>query len=916
MSQSRGAPLRRGALAVVLVTASVAGYAGAAAYSALASPAVPVAADFGPDDGLTRYVLTADEGVSPADLVAAVAPADGVVNAQPVGADRALVATEGLAPHDLEALPGVADAEYSPAVPVAAGTVADPYWPQYGWNLENTGTNAYGQTAVADADDDVTTGWQAGTGEDVVVAVVDTGYDSDHPDLAGALWTNPAEPCGPVDRDGNGKAGDCHGWNFTTGSADVDNGAGGTHGASVAGAVGARAGNGLGTAGVAPGVTIMPLVIGTGGSVDLPLGAEAIRYAADHGADVVNASWGGPAGGWALDNLRSAVAYAASRGVVVVVAAGNDARDRDAAPLYPASLTEANVLTVGSSTAADTRSDFSAWGAGSVDLSAPGTSVFTTWNDGGYRLVSGTSIASPQVAGAVALYRQAMPSATPQQLRQALLEDVDPVAALAGASVTGGRLSLSRLPARAADVVSYTFTSMTAPAGVVTPRVVAAGSPGAGDYGVTLGLGMEHEGEVWAVSGAELTVGSTTLATDDTGTVRFPLGRAAGPADLALSPSVELGDGRYVLTVQLDRDGTALGRTYAAPLLVGTAAAPAPGRDAGTPGTGPSGPAGPGSGGSGSAGGGSGSAGPGSAGTRTGTGTGGTGGPGSGSSDSGGTDRSASSGSGSGSGSTGGGSGSSGSGSGSGPGSDGAGPGSGDGGSGASGSGRSDAGSGSGSTPDVPSGRTTPSVPEVPSGTRTPASPETPGGSGAPTPGGQVVYPSVGPFGITSLSPARVGTAGGTLVTITATALPADPRVRIGDSAAATVVRASATQVVVRVPARAAGVYDVHVFAPDGRHSVLTAALTYVDATGGTAPGGSTPGGAGTGGTGGSPGSGGTGGGSSGGGSGSDGSAGAGGSGDVRTGPGGLRLVRSAVFSGLRTVWSTDCSTSCRGVRV
>jgi hypothetical protein len=130
------------------------------------------------------------------------------------------------------------------------------------------------------------------------------------------------------------------------------------------------------------------------------------------------------------------------------------------------------------------------------------------------------------------------------------------------------------------------------------------------------------------------------------------------------------------------------------------------------------------------------------------------------------------------------------------------------------------------------------------------------------------------------------------------------------------VIRASATQVVVRVPARAAGVYDVHVFAPDGRYSVLTAALTYTDATGGTAPGGSTPGGAGTGGTGGSPGSGGTGGGSSGGGSGSDGSAGAGGSGDVRTGPGGLRLVRSAVFSGLRTVWSTDCSTSCRGVRV
>src|SRR3954471_13817041 len=91
VSPSRGAPLRRSALAVVLVTASVAGYAGAAAYSALASPAVPLVSDFGPGDGLTRYVLTADAGLTPADLVRAITGAEGVVNAQPVGTDRALV---------------------------------------------------------------------------------------------------------------------------------------------------------------------------------------------------------------------------------------------------------------------------------------------------------------------------------------------------------------------------------------------------------------------------------------------------------------------------------------------------------------------------------------------------------------------------------------------------------------------------------------------------------------------------------------------------------------------------------------------------------------------------------------------------------------------------------------------------------
>ena len=158
MVLSPGTPLRRGALAVVLVASSVAGYAGAATFSAFAFPAVAVASDFGPGDGLTRYVLTADAGLAPDELAGSVALADGVVNAQRVGADRVLAATRGLAPHDLERLPGVADAEYSPVVPVAVGSVSDPYWSSYGWNLENTGSNAYGQAARADADDDVTAG--------------------------------------------------------------------------------------------------------------------------------------------------------------------------------------------------------------------------------------------------------------------------------------------------------------------------------------------------------------------------------------------------------------------------------------------------------------------------------------------------------------------------------------------------------------------------------------------------------------------------------------------------------------------------------------------------------------------------------------------------------------------------------------
>ncbi|MCW2742315.1 MAG: peptidase and in kexin sedolisin, partial [Blastococcus sp.] len=613
---------------LVLTAAVVGGYVGAAAYSAWGTPSVAVADGYGPGDGLTRYVLTAASGDASPELLAGLEAVDGVVSAQRLSDGRALVATQGLPPQHLEAVPGIADADFSTSVAVA-GAITDPYYPYYGYNLDNTGTNAYRSPAVANADVDAPEGWDGGTGNGRIVAVVDTGYDSDHGELTGAVWTNPDEACGSVDTDGNGKAGDCHGWNFATDDADVDNGSYGEHGTSVAGVLGGRLGNGLGSAGVAPDVTIMPLVIGSGGSVDVDLGAEAIRYAVDHGADVINASWGGTVTGPALANLRSAVAYAAARDVLVVAAAGNDSADRDTSIMYPASLPDANIVTVGSSTAADGVSSSSAYGATSVDLFAPGDTVFTTWNDGGYRLVSGTSIAAPQVAAAYALYRAAWPDATAAELKQALLDDVDPVPAFAGKSVTGGRLSIGSLADGALGAVRYTFTSMTSPAaGVLTPGVTASGADAAGDYTVTVGLGMDDAGEVWAVSGQDITVGGTTLATDDSGEAVFDLGTATSLADLSLSPTMDLGDGRYVLTVQLHRNGQVLGRTFAAPLLVGPAAtAPVPG-GSGAPGTGGSDTGGPDTGGTGTGGsdtGGTGTGGSGTGGTDTGgTDTGGT----------------------------------------------------------------------------------------------------------------------------------------------------------------------------------------------------------------------------------------------------------------------------------------------------
>ncbi|CCG05484.1 S8 family serine peptidase [Blastococcus saxobsidens] len=899
-------------LGVTLTSAVVAGYAGAAVWSAWAAPPIEQATGFGDGDGLTRYVLTAD--TTAGDLLAELESVPGVASAQWVDVDRALVAADGLSPERLAAVPGITDVALSTSVPVL-GTVTDPLFPQYGWNLENTGSNAYGQAAVADADVDATAGWDTGTGIGRVVAVVDSGFDSDHPELAGALWTNPAERCGSADTDGNGLPGDCHGWNFYANNADIDNGSLGSHGTSVSGVVGARADNGSGSAGVAPGVSIMPLVAGGGSTVDIYLCAKAIRYAVDHGADVVNASWGGRISGPPLDALRSAIAYAEAHGVLVIAAAGNDGGDRDTSIVYPASLPEPNVVTVGSSTAADTIAGHSGYGATTVDLFAPGTRVAAPWNDGGMRLVDGTSFAAPHVAAAVALYRAVLPTASVAELKQALLAGTDRVAAFAGRSVTGGRLSLARIGAHADDTVRHAFTSMTARAGTVTPTVGISTPAGSGRYSVDVGLGMESQGEVWALSQQPVTLDGVTVPTDDAGDARFDLGAITDSDGIALSPAVELAAGRYVLTVQLYRDGEPLGRMRAAPLLVsapessggdapggttpgtqpGTTspdgATPAPDSQPGTttPGTTPPG--------------GTTTTPPGGTTTTPPPGTPGTRPPG-GTSPAPGTPPGSTP-----------------------PGATIPAPGIQPGVTSPDGTTPAPGTTSPSPTPGTtPPGGTSPGGP-APGGTA--PSPSTPGPTpGTTAPGGTspgttpsaprtTTYPEVGPFGIASLSPNVVDTAGGTLVTITGRALPSLPTVRVGTSATATVVRSSTTSLVVRVPARTAGTYDVTVHARDGRSTVLTAALTYAVAVG-SDPSGSTPGGTTPGGTAPAP--------SSPapsspapsapGGSTPDGGTAPDVPAAVRTGPHGERLVRSDRFSALGSIWSVNCSASCTGVAI
>ncbi|WP_138757535.1 S8 family serine peptidase [Modestobacter altitudinis] len=883
--------------AVAVVATAALGFGGAAAIDqfALAAPALAPAADAVPaGDGLTRLVVTGAAGsVSDAELAALQGHA-GVATVQRVFDGSALVATHGLAPADLAGVVAGADVQFSATGTFSGGTVSDPYWARYGYNLANTGSNALNQPAVAGADVDAPTGWRAGTGTGMVLAVTDSGMDTSHPDLQGALWTNP--DC-DTDADGDGLVGDCHGWNFYGASADVVNGGGNSHGTGVAGIAGARAGNGEGSAGVAPGVQIMPLVVGYGSSVDITAAAAAIHYAVDHGADVVNASWGGPG---LAPVLAAAIDYADAHGVLVVAAAGNDSLDRDRTPTYPANSTSPAVLTVGSSTAADTISSFSGYGATTVDLFAPGQAIVSPAPGGGYVAMDGTSMAAPEVAAAVALYRAHYPAATMTQLRQQLLDDTQPVAAFARRSVSGGRLSLTALGNTAAEV-QYSFTSMVAAAGPVAPQVVVSGSTPPGGYAVRFGLGEEYSGELFAVSGQAITLDGVTATTDDSGEALFDLGPRPSAGPLVLSPSTELQAARYVLTVQLYRDGAPVGLRFAAPLLVGqrtVPTAPAPSGSASptpratttptatatsTPRTTTAAPGIPSVGAPTAPG--TGPAAPTTGGPRPGTSAPGSAAPtaavptasqptatkptasvppGSvpGSSTAAPTTTRA------------------------------AGP------TSAPTSGAATPTRAATPTAGVPTG-STPSV----AGTSAPTSAgSTPGAGTAPTspgPGGSTTYPPSGPFGLTSISPTRVGVEGGTRVTVTGSAIPANAQVRIGLTSPAVVSSVSATRLVFTTPALVAGTYDVYVSVPGGTPTVLTGGLTYLPAASAptTPAAGTTPRSTPT------------------------------ASAPAATptaaaptavaGPHGERLVRSSVFRSLApAIWRVNCASACSGLAV
>ena len=331
--------------------------------------------------------------------------------------------------------------------------------------------------------------WEINKGSpNVTVAVIDTGVDYTHPDLVANIWSNTAEISGNnMDDDGDTRIDDIRGWNFycpenrETYSCPGNNDPMDTwgHGTNLAGVIGAVGNNGAGVAGVNWNVKIMPLrFMYSSGTVAAEV--KAIDYAIQMGARVINASYGDDTFSFAE---YEAIKHAADHGILFVAAAGNggynhigdnndnterctklseelsEEANKDVYILqpcyrnYPASYSIenvidtvtypplSNIISVAALTSSDALTSYSNYGATSVHLGAPGSSIYSTALNGGYQSMSGTSLATPFVSGVAALLWSQRPGATYTQIKEAILQSVDAVPALSGKVVSGGRLN-------------------------------------------------------------------------------------------------------------------------------------------------------------------------------------------------------------------------------------------------------------------------------------------------------------------------------------------------------------------------------------------------------------------------------------------------------------------------------------------
>jgi subtilisin family serine protease len=338
--------------------------------------------------------------------------------------------------------------------------------------------NPGGTDARTNADIHATQAWQYTTGDKkVIVAVIDTGIDYLHEDLRDNIWINDKEiPNNGIDDDGNGLVDDYIGYDFVSNDSDPydDN----QHGTHVAGIIGAKGNNGIGTVGVNWNVSLMALkAFDDQGSGTVDAAIAAIQYAVANGARIINGSWG-------LDErsraLEDAIQSAADAGVLFVAAAGNNRSD---APSYPASFD--SVLSVGATDKRDIRAVYSNYGP-TVDIAAPGDAVFSTLPENNYGYLSGTSMSAPHVAGTAALVLSRFPNYSRQELFDILVNSVDPV--LFDEPLGNGRLNANIAVQMDQPLPSAKLSVPATISGGISITGMATGTYTVG-YGVFIGSG-------------------------------------------------------------------------------------------------------------------------------------------------------------------------------------------------------------------------------------------------------------------------------------------------------------------------------------------------------------------------------------------------------------------------------------------
>lgn len=294
---------------------------------------------------------------------------------------------------------------------------------------------------------EATRAWSVTTGgDDIIVAVVDTGIDYNHPDLRDNVWINPGEIAGNgLDDDANGYIDDIHGINAATNSGDPmdDN----NHGTHVSGTIAASGNNGIGVVGVNWRAKVVAAkFLSASGSGSLSDAIKAINYIVDlkgQGVNikVMNNSWGG--GGYS-QNLYNAIARANEAGIIFVAAAGNSGQDNDSIPSYPAGYELPNVVSVAAIDSQGNLASFSNYGANTVDIAAPGVGILSTAHTAPYARFSGTSMAAPHVAGALGMIMEAEPVLSPAQAIERIYSSGTALTTLYGAVRTGRTLNLGR----------------------------------------------------------------------------------------------------------------------------------------------------------------------------------------------------------------------------------------------------------------------------------------------------------------------------------------------------------------------------------------------------------------------------------------------------------------------------------------